>query len=105
MRSGNLKHKIEIQQYTSTRSETGAQIKEWSEFKTVYASIVPQSAREFFSAGMHAEATHKIEMRYIPGVKPDMRIKYGARIFEISAPPINIRELNKTLQIVCKELL
>ena len=103
MRSGNLKHKVQIQQFVSTKNEVGESIKEWVEFKTVYAAIIPQSSKEFFKYGIHAEITHKIEMRYIPGVHPDMRIKYGERIFEISAPPINIREQNKTLHIICKE--
>lgn len=106
MRSGNLKHKIVFQNYTETQSETGAPKKAWIDTSIIaYANILPQSAKEFFKAGVHAEITHKIEMRYIPGITSAMRIKYGERIFEIQAPPINVRELNKDLHILCTEKL
>ena len=32
---------------------------------------------------MQADVTCRIYMRYIPGVVPKMRVKYGARIFDI----------------------
>lgn len=105
MRSGNLRKKIIIQQSSQTQSATGSPKEVWADFLTTYVAIIPQSAKEFFKAGTHAEITHKIEMRYRPGIKPDMRIKYGERIFEIEAPPINVREENKVLHILCSECI
>jgi len=103
MRSGNLKHKITIQTYSETQNDFGEVIKGWSDFKTAYASIIPLSAKEFYKAGTHNEVTHKIELRYLKDIKPKMRVLYGTRIFDIESV-INVREDNKTLQLICTEL-
>ncbi len=102
MRSGNLKHKITIQTYSKTQNGFGEVIKSWVDFKIVYASITPLSAKEFYKAGTKAEATHKIDIRYIIGVKPKMRVLYDNRVFNIKSG-INIREENKTLRLICEE--
>ena len=104
MRSGNLKHKITIQSYSETQNDFGEVVKGWADLKTVYSSITPLSAKEFFKEGVQAEVTHKIEMRYFDGVKPKMQVIYGARIFSITSV-IDIREANKTLQLICKEVV
>jgi len=105
MRSGNLKHKIEIQSYTETSNDFGEVTKGYSTFKTVYASITPLAGKEYFaSKQLNAEVSHKIECRYISGVLPSMRIVYDSRIFNIESV-INIREANKTLQIMAVEVI
>lgn len=104
MRSGNLKHKIVIQTYTETQNDFGEVVKGWSDFKTAYASITPLSAKEFFKAGTHNEVTHKIELRYLKGIAPKMRVLYGTREFSIESV-INVREANKTLQLICTEVI
>ena len=104
MRSGNLKHKITIQTYAESQNDFGEVIKGWSDFKTLYASITPLTAREFFKSGVFNEVTHKIELRYTPGIKPKMRVLFNTRVFSIESV-INIREANKTLQLICKELI
>jgi len=105
MRSGNLKHKVNFEAYTETENDFGEVIEGYSVFKTVYASIVPISGKEYFaSKQVNAEVSHKIECRYFAGVLPNMRIVYGTRIFNIESV-INIREANKTLQIMCTEVI
>jgi len=105
MRSGNLKHKIEIQTYIETSNDFGEVTKGYSTFKTVYASITPLAGKEYFaSKQLNAEVSHKIECRYLSGVLPNMRILYGARVFNIESV-INIREANKTLQIMAVEVI
>lgn len=104
MRSGNLKHKITIQTYSEAQNSFGEVVKGWSDYEMVYASITPLSAKEFFKAGVQAEATHKVELRYLKDVKPKMRVIYGSRVFDIESV-INVREANKTLQLVCSEVV
>jgi len=105
MRSGNLKHKIEIQSYTETSNDLGEVTKGYSTFKTIYASITPLAGKEYFaSKQVNAKVSHKIECRFISGVLPNMRIVYGTRIFNIESV-INIREVNKTLQIMAVEVI
>lgn len=102
MRSGNLKHKVVIQSYSETQNAYGEVVKGWSDYKEAYASILPLSAKEYFKAGTHAEVSHKIEMRFVDGVKPKMRVLYGERVFAIESV-INVREASKTLQLICTE--
>jgi len=104
MRAGNLKHKIVIQTYTEPQNDFGEVVKGWADFKTAYASITPLSAKEFYKAGVQAEATHKIEVRYLKDIKPKMRVVYQDRIFDITSV-LNIREENKTLQLICSEIV
>lgn len=102
MRSRSLKHKIVIQTYSETQNSFGESVKEWVDFKTVWSSITPLSAKEYFKAGVQAEVSHKIGIRYIRDIKPKMRVVYGTRIFSIESV-LNIREANKTLQLICTE--
>ncbi len=104
MRAGNLKHKIIIQSYTETENDFGEVVKGWADFKPAYSSITPISAKEFYKAGVNAEVSHKVTIRYIPGVKPKMRVMYGTREFSIEGV-INIREENKTLNLFCTEVI
>jgi len=104
MRSGNLKHKIIIQNYSETQNDFGEVVKGWVDFKSAYASITPLSAKEFFKAGTNAEVSHKIEFRYIAEVKPKMQVLYSSRVFSIDSV-LNIREANKTLQLICTEVI
>lgn len=104
MRSGNLKHKISIQTYTETQDEFGDSINQWTEFKPAYANIKPISSKEFYKAGTHNEVTHKIELRFVNGIVPKMRVKYKDRIFRIESV-LNIREENKTLHLMCTEVV
>lgn len=105
MRSGNLKHKIDITSYADVKNDFGEVEKSFSVFKTTYASIVPVSGKEYFASKQtNAEVSHKIECRFISGITPSMRIVYGARVFNIESV-INIREANKILQIMATEVL
>lgn len=105
MRSGNLKQKITFQDYTETTDDFGEVTKGYADFRTVYASIVPLSGKEYFTSKQtNAEVSHKIECRHFDGVKPSMRIVYGTRTFNIESV-INIREENKTLQIMATEVI
>ena len=104
MRSGNLKHKIIIQTYSETQNDFGEVVKGWEDFKTAYASITPLSAKEYYKAGTNAEVSHKIELRYLKDIKPKMRVMFGTREFSIESV-LNIREANKTLQLICTEVV
>ena len=105
MRAGNLKHKVSIQTFSQTDNDFGEVEKSWSEFAPAYASTTPLSAKEFYKAGTHNEVTHKIEIRYIDGVSPSMKVVLsGGREFSIESV-LNIREANKTLQLICTEVV
>lgn len=108
MNPGSLKHKITFQKLGSTKNSYGELKKDndnWINYKDVRAAIYPVSGREFFSAEkVNSEVTHKVNLRYIKGLSPDMRIKFGDRLFSIISI-INFQERNTELQILAKELL
>ncbi|SCY25308.1 phage head closure protein [Alkaliphilus peptidifermentans] len=103
MKIGKLRHRITIQEYQATRDSFGAEVKEWVDIKTVWASIEPLSGREYFSAKqINAEVTTKIRTRYLKGIHPKMRVLFNDRIFEILSV-INVEEKKRELELMCKE--
>jgi SPP1 family predicted phage head-tail adaptor len=100
---GKLRHRITIEETTETQDADGSVIENWSAFATVQSSIEPISGREYFAAQTtQADMTHRINLRYVAGVKPKMRVKFGSRIFDILSV-INVNERNRELQLMCRE--
>lgn len=106
---GELRHRITIQKCNSNQNNYGeidinATIT-WSDVVTVRAGIYPISGKEFFAAEtVNSEITHKVKIRYIEGISPNMRIKFNNRIFSIESV-INFQERGIELQLLCKELI
>ena len=105
MKIGKLRHRIAIEQVANIQEADGSVIETWSGFAMAQASIEPISGREYFSGQTtHADVTHRIYARYIPGVVPQMRIVFQSRIFAILSV-INTRERNVELQLMCREII
>jgi SPP1 family predicted phage head-tail adaptor len=103
VRIGKLRHLITIEQVAETQDTDGSAIETWSTFAAVQASIEPISGREYFAAqSTQADVTHRISLRYLDGVIPKMRVKYGSRLFDILSA-INVNERNRELQLMCRE--
>lgn len=104
MKIGKLRHRITLQEYTSSRDSFGAEVETWSDTATVWASIEPLSGREYFAAQqVNAEISTKITLRYRSSVKPTMRVLYEGRVYEILSV-INAGERNRELILICKEV-
>lgn len=105
MKIGKLRHWITIQSYTPTRDSFGAEVEHWQDVMKVWASVEPLTGKEYFAAQeVNAEVSVKVIMRYSPGIQPEMRVIFGARVFEILAV-MNTEERNKQLILLCKEVL
>jgi len=105
MRAGRLRHSVTIQQETETKGDHGELTRAWTTFATVRAGIFPLRGREFID--MHVtnnEINHRIEMRYLSGIVPAMRVLFGSRVFEIIVP-LNIESMNRDLHLMCVEPL
>lgn len=84
LEAGDLRHRVRIERldfyYDSNDLAvqdpvTGETPKHWIEFKSVWASIKPLSAREFIqSAAMQSQVMARITIRNIDGLDPAMRI-------------------------------
>jgi SPP1 family predicted phage head-tail adaptor len=77
----------------------------WEDVCTgVKASIEPLQGRELIAAqAVQSETTSKIRIRYRTGITAAMRIVFGARLFNITAPPINPGERNQELILMVSE--
>ena len=106
MRGGLLRNRVTIQRDAGTTpngfGETAAS---WVDFaKCVPVSIEPLMGRELWSAQqVQPDVSHRITMRYMPGITAKMRVQYGTRIFHVEGPPLNLNERNRTIQLMCRE--
>jgi SPP1 family predicted phage head-tail adaptor len=81
----------------------GASELEWVVFKKVWASIAPVSASQsFFAQHLEHRITHKVTIRYLPGVSSDMRINFKGRFLQIRSIK-NLKEENKFMELMCEE--
>ena len=104
MRSGFLRHRVTIEMPISATNARGEKTKDWVTYRTVWAGIQQTSGRDFLDVHQtETETTATITMRYIAGVKANMRIKHWNRYYEI-VHPINTEEQGRQLQILVREL-
>lgn len=104
MKAGGLRHEITLQQLATTDDGGGGvESEDWTDFVTVYAHVEPLSGRELFQAQqVNDQLSHRITMRYYPGVKSTMRVKFGARILLIESV-IDVDEHHREIQLMCLE--
>jgi SPP1 family predicted phage head-tail adaptor len=96
--AGSLIHPVTIEAPTvGAQDSFGAPAITWSTFATARASIEPASGREFdFAKSFVSTSTYKITIRYQNGIRPDMRVKFGSRIFSIEYI-LHVEERNRML--------
>lgn len=105
MRAGRLRHRVTIQQKVEAVNGFGERIVSWSTVANVSAGVEPLRGREFFDAEqVQAEISHRVIMRYRPGINSTMRLLYKGRVLHIQAPPIDVDERHRELQLMCREM-
>lgn len=105
MRAGQLRHRIVIQQLAEGRDSAGGIAETWITFVTLPAAVEPLKGREYFQSDqLNAEVSHRIKVRYYPGILPKMRVSWGTRIFRVEAV-LNIDERNREIQLMCTEVI
>ncbi len=84
VRSGKLRHEIQIQDNTQGSDGAGGKPDNWATVGTVWASINRVKETEELNAGMLQNViTHEIKIRFFSGITVSHRILFGSRIFEI----------------------
>lgn len=102
-RAGRFPYLVTVQRNNPTGDGSGDRVDVWTKFADVYAGFEPIRGRETFTAGrVAADTTHLVVMRYLAGITADMRILWGARIFDIQAV-IDVRERHAELEITAIE--
>ncbi|MHB8100372.1 MAG: head-tail adaptor protein [Sulfuricurvum sp.] len=105
MRSGKLRHKIQILTISGTQDNYGGLSEVETLLNETMSEIKPIGGGErFMSNQVFPEATSQILCRYVPGVTTKHKIKFVDRYFDI----LNVQnkdERNVELIIIAKETL
>jgi len=102
---GKLRHRVTIQNKVTLPDGYGGVTSTWQDVATVWASVEPLNGRELYAAQqVKAELTHRIRIRYMSGIKPEMRIAFDNRTFEIEAI-IDPEERHESLELLCSEVV
>ena len=103
MNIGKLRHRIELQSYTTTLDAVGHLKKTWATHSTVWAWVRPMSGREVMASQQPVgEITHKVTIRYNDTIAVTNRIKFGTRYLAINFIA-NYDDRNEFMEIMCRE--
>ncbi len=110
MRAGGLRHRVTITGAAEvTDGHHGFVDTPVTVARRVPAKVNVLSGRELDRAQqIDPRSTHEVRLRYRTGVKAGQALTYhdgraGDRPFEIVAPPQDVDELHRELQLLCRE--
>ena len=73
-----------MQQATENRNSLGETVLSWATYAERWASVEGVSSREALEAGQQdVQLTHRVRLRYLPGLTQQMRLSWRGRILEI----------------------
>jgi len=82
--AGKLRERVTVQIASGTTNALGETVLAWSNSSAVWASVEGVSAREALAAGQQeVEITHKVRVRYLPGLTQNMRFSWRSRTLNI----------------------
>ncbi|WP_374711533.1 phage head closure protein [Symbiobacterium terraclitae] len=100
-----FRQRVTLQQHVVGQDEYGQPIDTWQDVATVWAAVEPLRGREYFAAHqVQAEVTTRIRIRYRRGIRPEMRVLYDGRVFNILSV-IDPEERHRELQLMCREVV
>lgn len=105
IRAGKLRHRVTLQERSSSTEADGGQVNTWSDVETLRAEVLDLRGREFLAAReAHAEVTVKVRIRYRAGVRPAMRLAFGSRVLDI-VHVVDLAGRRRVLELLCQEVL
>ncbi len=106
MKPNRFPHRVQIQRDTSAvRDAHGQHTPSWVTIARRWASIRPDAGREAVIGGsVESDVSHIISLRDSAGMRPDDRLLFGERIFEVISV-INAYEKGALYDVRCKEYI
>lgn len=106
MRAGLLNRRVTFQRYAEVRSASGEVTREWEDWRTVWASVMPLSGNKLFAAEqLQSQLTHTVRVRYQPGYRTNQRIVHevepGVLQYMAIEAVIPIRDDKHHMDIMC----
>jgi SPP1 family predicted phage head-tail adaptor len=84
VKASDLRHRVTIESAARTGDGAGGATLAWQAVAEVWAAIWFRDVTEAFALDRIAgKATHDVWIRYRADVTPDMRIRFGSRVFDI----------------------
>ena len=81
---GKLRERVTVQVASGTTNTLGETVLSWANSSAVWASVEGVSAREALTAGQQETSlTHKVRLRYLPGLTQQMRFAWRSRTLNI----------------------
>ena len=100
---GRMNHEVILQTQGGTADGMGGFTPSWSNTETIWADIMPASASERTQADkVIGDITPIIIVRYREITSPNMRILFGARVFNIVSV-VNPDESGSYLKLMARE--
>ena len=100
---GDLRHRVQIETAVRVSDGGGGATVTWTLVAEVWAAIWPRASDEAFQLDRVAgRATHDIWIRARSDVKPDMRVRFGSRVFDIRGA-IDVEDRGRWLRCPSEE--
>lgn len=102
--AGKLRERVTVQIASGATNTLGETVMTWSDSTSVWASVQGVSASEALDAGKQdTTITHRVRMRYLPGLTQQMRLAWRNRTLNI----VSLLEYdNRTEHVaVCEEVV
>jgi SPP1 family predicted phage head-tail adaptor len=98
-----MRERVTVEAPVESRNSLGEATLSWSAFATVWASVDGMSSREILQAQQaNAVASHKIRIRFLPGLTHTHRIVWRGRTMEIASV---VERENRTMhEILAREV-
>jgi len=100
--SGTMRERVTIQKPVDQQSAFGETTLTWVDEATVYASVMGVRAADYFAAQQAGQlVTHRIRIRFFPGITHQHRLIWRDRVMEISS--VLEREARSIHEILARE--
>ncbi len=105
---GELDKRVTILRFGKERDDAGGFLDDWptsgwEQVCTRWARVEPLRGRTYFEAQQaRANVTHRVTMRYVEGITPDMTINYAGRRLDIISV-IDVNEGHDWMEIMTEE--
>ncbi|EMM5750030.1 TPA: phage head closure protein [Klebsiella pneumoniae] len=108
MQAGRLRHRVTIQNFTTSRTPSGQPVEKWEDGKTIWAEVKGISGRELLAAGVeHADATIRVWVRFRNDISAASRLNvrtgpFKGAVLNVTGPPVPDVKGTR-LEILCKQ--
>lgn len=105
MRAGELRSRVIIKKFTTTRDGFGGEIKEWTDLATPWAKKAHLTSREFFNAQkINNELTDMFIVRFRSDITTEMMAVHRGKEYNIIGA-YDPDDRRVELHLLCKEVV